>query len=159
MWRPGMRTYLVPLVAGVVLAVSTFLPWAIVDGERIAGFPGTVAFWVVGLGLVASLLAMLSMITRRNSRHPLLLVGLVALGFTGLAWRIMPRMLEEQALTRSQAVAIVRGVPAGERPEALAGPGLYVGMAASAVITGFGLTIVIKRVVTPYVVEDPNDDI
>lgn len=159
MLRPGMRTYLVPLIAGFVLVASVFLPWIYLDGEGMAGFPGTASLWVIGLGFTASLLAVLSMITRRNSRHPLLLVGLVALGVTFLSWRVMPRQVEEEALTRSQALAIVRGVPAAERPEAAAGIGIYAGMVASAVITAFGLTIVVKRVSTPYVVDDPNDDV
>lgn len=159
MWRPGMRTYFVPLLAGLVLALCAFLPWVEVEGESLIGFPHTSSLWVMGLGLTASLLATLSMITRRNSRHPLLLVGLVALGVTGLSWRIMPRAVQEQALTRSQAIAIVRGTPAAEPPHASVGAGVYVGMAASAVITAFGLTIVIKRATAPYVVDDPNDDV
>jgi hypothetical protein len=154
-----MRTYLVPLVAGLVLAASAFLPWITIDGESIAGFPGTTSLWVIGLGSVAALLATLSMITRRNSRHPLLIVGLVGLGITGLSWRIMPRSVEGRALTRSQAIAIVRGTEVRERPHAAAAAGLYVGMAASAAIAAFGLTIVIRRVSTPYVVADPNDDV
>jgi hypothetical protein len=154
-----MRTYLVPLLAGLALAVSAFLPWVNVDGESLVGFPGTTALWVIGLGFATSLLAVLSLITRRNSRHPLLVVGLVALGITGLSWRLLPRTVAERALTQSQAIAIVRGTPAAERPEASAGLGLYVGMAASLVIVGFGLTIVIKRVSTPYAVNDPNDDV
>jgi len=154
-----MRTYLVPLLAGLALAVSAFLPWVQVDGESLAGFPGTTALWVIGLGLVSTLLAVLSLITRRNSRHPLLIVGLVALGLTGLSWRLLPRTVAEQALTRSQAIAIVRGTPAGERPQASAGVGLYIGIAASLLIVGFGLTIVIKQVATPYAVDDPNDDV
>ncbi|MGE0703526.1 MAG: hypothetical protein AB7F99_16730 [Vicinamibacterales bacterium] len=154
-----MRTYLVPLLAGLALAVSAFLPWVHVDGETLAGFPGTTALWVIGLGLTSALLAILSLITRRNSRHPLLIVGLVALGITGLSFRLLPRTVEEQALTRSQAIAIVRGTPEAERPEASAAVGLYVGIAASLLIVGFGLTIVIKQVATPYAVDDPNDDV
>lgn len=159
MWRPGMRTYLVPLLAGLTLVVSAFLPWVHVDGETLVGFPATTALWVIGLGLMSALLAILSLITRRNSRHPLLIVGLVALGIMGLAWRLLPQTVEEQALTRLQAIAIVRGTPEAERPEASVGVGLYIGVAASLLIVGFGLTIVIKEVATPYAVDDPNDDV
>ena len=38
-FRPGMRAYFVPLVAGLVLTVSAFLPWVIVDGQSLAGVP------------------------------------------------------------------------------------------------------------------------
>ena len=33
-FRPGMRGYLVPLAAGVVLTVSAFLPWVVVGDWR-----------------------------------------------------------------------------------------------------------------------------
>src|SRR5215510_607284 len=106
-FRPGMRGYIVPLVAGLVLAASAFLPWVHVEDLTITGFPDTTALWIVGLGLVASLLALLSLITRKNSRHPLLLVGLVALGLMFLSWRLMPRAVADRVLTRAQALAIV----------------------------------------------------
>ena len=82
MFRPGMRGYIIPLVAGVVLAISAFLPWVIIGEIVLRGFPDTMALWIVGLGTSAAVLATLSLITRKNSRHPLLLVGLVALGIT-----------------------------------------------------------------------------
>ena len=53
-----------------------------------------------------SVLAALSLVTRKNSRHPLLVLGLVALGIIMLTWRIVPRLAGEEALTISQAAAI-----------------------------------------------------
>jgi hypothetical protein len=160
MLRPGMRGYFFPLAAGVALAASAFLPWIIV-GEDIAlvGFPDTAALWIAGLGAAAALLATLSLITRKNSRHPLLLVGLVALGIMFLSWRIMPRTISGRVLTRSQAVAIVDGAPLGAVPEVAVGYGMYVGLIASLVLVAFGLTIVIKRASQPYVVSDADDDV
>jgi hypothetical protein len=159
MLRPGMRAYLIPFGAGVALAMSAFLPWVVVGGVSLAGFPDVLALWILGLGALASTLAVLSLITRRNSRHPLLLIGLVALGITFLSSRIMPRSVADRALTRSQAVAIVENRPPGRAPSALAGSGLYLGIAASCVLVGFGLTIVVKRVGVAYKVADPNDDV
>jgi hypothetical protein len=78
MFRPGMRAYIVPLVAGIALAASAFLPWVRVGDVSLAGIPDTTALWIVALGVLASVLATLSLITRKNSRHPLLLIGLVA---------------------------------------------------------------------------------
>ena len=52
-FRPGMRAYFVPLVAGFVLALSIFLPWVIVGSESLRGFPDAAALWVAGLGLAA----------------------------------------------------------------------------------------------------------
>jgi hypothetical protein len=159
MFRPGMRAYFIPLTAGVALATSAFLPWVVVGGVPLAGLPDMAALWALGLGVLAAVLATLSLITRKNSRHPLLVVGLAALAITYLSFRIMPRLAGERALTVSQAFAIVENRPPGPAPTALVGLGLYLGVAASAVLVAFGLTIVIKRVAKPYVIPDPNDDV
>jgi hypothetical protein len=160
-FRPGMRGYFIPLTAGVVLVVSSFLPWVVVSGVSRANVPDAPGLWVAALGALSAVLAALSLITRRNSRHPLLVVGLVALGIIMLTWRIVPRLAGEEALTLSQALAIVDGVPVSEIPTvpmALVGSGLYVGGAAAATLVFFGLTIVVRRA-KPYVVTDPDDDV
>jgi hypothetical protein len=161
MFRPGMRGYLVPLAAGIVLAVSAFLPWVIIGEYSRRGIPDVWALWIAGLGALAAVLATLSMITRRNSRHPLLVVGLLALGLTFLAWRIVPRAAEQAARTWAQAVAIADGTSAAAVPEAhaLVGSGIYLGIVAAIVLVCFGLTIVIKRAQHVYVVRDPDDDV
>jgi hypothetical protein len=158
-FRPGMRAYFIPLVAGVVLAASAFLPWVIVGSESMNGVPDVAALWVAGLGALAAVLALLSLITRRNSRHPLLIIGLFALGITFLSSRIMPRTASERALTVSQAFAIVENTPLGATPVAAVGVGLYIGLAASVILVAFGLTIVVKRAAQPYVVASPDDDV
>lgn len=160
MLRPGMRAYLLPLAAGAALSASAFLPWIIVNDEvALAGFPDTPALWVVGLGAAAAVLATLSLITRKNSRHPLLLVGLVALGIMFLAWRMVPPAVGSRALTRRQAIAIVDDTPLGAAPRVSVGYGMYVGLIASVVLVSFGLTIVIKRASRPYAASDPDDDV
>lgn len=159
MFRPGMRAYIIPLVAGVVLVGSAFLPWVHVSGVSLTGFPDVLALWIIGLGGLASVLAALSLITRKNSRHPLLVIGLAALAIMFLSWRIMPRSVGDRALTLSQAISIVNETPAGEAPVAAAGVGIYLGLLASAAITAFGLTIVVKRVAKPYAIVDPDDDV
>ncbi len=157
--RPGMRTYFIPLVAGILLAVSAFLPWVVVGGTRLKGVPDVPALWIVGLGALAAMLAFLSLLTRKNSRHPLLVVGLIAFGIMFLSWRIMPQSAGERALTVSQAFAIVEGTPMREAPRALVGSGIYLGLAASAVLVLFGMTIVIRRASRPYVVASADDDV
>jgi FtsH-binding integral membrane protein len=159
LFRPGMRGYFVPLAAGVVLLVSTFLPWVIVGDVALRGLPDVAAIWVAGLGALAAALATLSLITRRNSRHPLLIIGLAALGIMFLSWRIMPRTAGERALTASQALAIVENTAVASPPVAVAGSGIYLGIVASAVLVAFGLTIVIKRASSAYVIADPDDDV
>jgi hypothetical protein len=154
-----MRGYYVPLVAGIVLIASTFLPWVTIGGTTLPGIPNLPALWVAGLGAIAAVLAALSLITRKNSRHPLLVVGLFALGIMILSWRIFPRSVGERALSLSQARSIVEGTPMREAPEALIGSGIYLGIASSAAIALFGLTIVVKRVSRPYAVASPDDDV
>jgi steroid 5-alpha reductase family enzyme len=158
-FRPGMRAYFIPFVAGLALAVSAFLPWVVVDGVSTAGVPDVWALWIAGLGAIAAVLSLLSLITRRNSRHPLLVVGLFALGIMVLAWRIMPRLAGDRAQTRSQAYAIVENHPVPAAPIAGAGVGIYLGLVASSLLVLFGLTIVVKRAAQPYVVTSPDDDV
>lgn len=158
-FRPGMRAYFIPLAAGIALAVSAFLPWVIVGNASMAGVPDVAALWVAGLGALAATLALLSLITRRNSRHPLLVIGLFALGITVLSFRIMPRTAGERASTIAQAFAIVENTPVGNAPVADAAVGLYLSVAASCVLVAFGLTIVVKRASRPYVLADPDDDV
>ena len=138
-FRPGMRGYFVPFAAGVALAISAWLPWVVVGDESIRGIPDVAALWAAGLGAIAAVLAMLSLITRRNSRHPLLIVGLFSLGIMFLSWRIMPKTAGDRALTISQAFAIVENIPVGAAPAAAVGSGIYLGLASSAVLVAFGL--------------------
>jgi hypothetical protein len=158
-FRAGMRGYFVPLVAGVVLAVSAFLPWVVVDGIARSGIADVTGLWIAGLGVLAATLAILSLITRKNSRHPLLVVGLAAFGIMFLAWRVLPRLVGQQALTISQAIAIVEDTPPATPPITLVGGGIYLGLAAAAALVGFGLTIVVKRAAKPYVLSEPDDDV
>jgi hypothetical protein len=158
-FRPGMRAYFIPLGAGLLLAASAFFPWVVVDNVAIMGVPDVWALWVAGLGAIAAVLAMLSLVTRKNSRHPLLVVGLFALGIMFLSWRVMPRTAGERAQTIAQAFAIVENRPVSTAPAAAAGIGIYLGLAASIVLVLFGLTIVVKRAAQPYVVTSPDDDV
>ena len=124
-----------------------------------AGMPDTIGLWVVGLGATASILALLSLITRKNSRHPLLLIGLVAVGVMFLSWKLMPRLVADRLQTHSQAIAIVENTEMEVLPDANVGGGIYLGLASACAIAGFGFTIVIKRAQRPYVVESKDDDV
>lgn len=158
MLRPGMRAYLIPLVAGLALIACTFLPWITIGGVVLTGFPDVMALWIIGLGALSAALATLSLITRRNSRHPLFIIGLAALAIMFLSWRIMPRAVDNRALTRAQALAIVDQSSPKIPPNALVGSGIYVGLGAAATIVAFGFTIVVKRIARPYTTVDSDDD-
>jgi hypothetical protein len=152
-----MRAYYVALVAGVVLIISAFLPWVHIGGVALRGFPDTGGIWVIALGLLTLTLASLSIYTRRNSRHPLLVVGLITLGIFVLAYNWMARTARDRAWARTQAVAIVDDVAALPPPSTSVGVGIYTGLAASIVLVLFGLTIVVKRVRAPYAIPDDDD--
>ena len=152
-----MRAYYIALVAGALLVVSAFLPWLFLGEIPVGGVPDVAGCWVLALGLTAMLLASLSIYTRKNSRHPLLVVGLASLGILFLAYEWMKRAVTEQAWARSQALAIVEQITPGQTPEPIMGYGVYLGLAGSIVLVLFGLTIVVKQVSTPYAAPEDDD--
>jgi hypothetical protein len=151
-----MRAYYIPASAGVLLIASAFLPWMTLGDVSLGGVPDPAGWWILVLGALAVLLAVLSIWTRKNSRHPLLLVGLVAFAILFLGYQWMARAVRNSAWAQTQARAIVEDIPAGAAPEASVGAGIYLGLLASAVLVLFGLTIVIKRVPRAYA--PPEDD-
>jgi len=152
-----MRAYYIPAAAGVLLIISAFLPWMTIGEVSLGGVPDTAGWWVVGLGAIAVLLAGLSIWTRKNSRHPLLLVGLMAFAIIFLGYQWMGRSVRNSAWAQAQARAIVENVPVGAVPSTTMGPGIYLGLLASFVLIGFGLTIVVKRVPRAYAVSEDDD--
>src|SRR5262245_35209297 len=152
-----MRGYYIPFIAGAVLAVSALFPRVRLGDVAVGGVPMASGVSTLGLGLIAMLLAGLSVWTRKNSRHPLLLVGLIALGIEFLGWQWMERSVTEQAWATAQAQAIVGDVPMVNPAIATRTPALWLALAASIAVALFGLTIVMRRSSTPYVV-DENDD-
>jgi hypothetical protein len=152
-----MRTYYIPVSAGALMVVSAFLPWMHVGDVPLGGIPETASLWILGLGALAVLLAGLSIWTRKNSRHPLLLVGLAAFAIMFLGFQWMSRTVRDAAWAQAQACAIVSGVPAGAAPETTVGPGIYLGGVAAITLVLFGLTIVVKRVPSAYAVPEDDD--
>lgn len=152
-----MRGYYVPLGAGVILAVSAFLPWVRVGDVSVGGMSELAGIWILVLGVAAAVLASLSLYTRKNSRHPLLVVGLIAVGILFLSQQWMARSIGERAWARSQAAAIVEGDTPSAAPLVAIGSGIYLGLAAAIAIVLFGLTIVIKRVARPYAMAQDDD--
>ena len=152
-----MRAYYIPASAGVLLAVSAFVPWMYVGDVSLGGFPDTAGWWILGLGSLAVLLAVLSIVTRKNSRHPLLLVGLTAFAIMFLGYQWMSRTVRDAAWAQAQAQAIVNDVPAGAPPPTAIGLGIYLGIIAATVLVVFGLTIVVKRVPSAYAAPEDDD--
>ena len=155
--RHRMRAYYVPIAAGLLLMYSSFLPWMFLGKDSIGGVPDPAGFWILCLGVIAVTLAGLSIWTRKNSRHPLLVVGLAAFAITFLGYQWLGRSVREAAWARSQAQAIVENVPAKDPEATVAGLGIYLGMVAALVLIGFGLTIVIKKMPRPYAAPEDDD--
>lgn len=152
-----MRAYYIPVSAGVLMVVSAFLPWMYVGEVSLGGVPEPAGLWILGLGAVAVLLAGLSLWTRKNSRHPLLLVGLSAFAILFLGYQWMSRTVRTASWAQAQANAIVNDVPAGTPPQTAVGVGIYLGLIAAAVLVAFGLTIVVKRVPKAYAIPEDDD--
>lgn len=152
-----MRAYYFPVGAGLLLAASSFMPWIEVGGQRFGGVPDLAGLWVLGLAALAVGLAIASIVTRKNSRHPLLLVGLLAFGILFVSERLMERAAARQGWVAAQARAIVEGGrPAPVLAPAMAG-GARLGLAASTLLVFFGLTVVVKRAPRIYAEEEDDD--
>ena len=152
-----MRAYYVPLIAGLVLILSAFLPWMFLGDSRVGGVPDPAGLWVLALGVMAVTLAGLSLWTRKNSRHPLLVVGLAAFAITFLGYQWLSRSVRETAWARAQAEAIVGNSPVQAPPPTAVGLGIYLGIAASVALILFGLTIVFKTTPRMYAVSEDDD--
>lgn len=152
-----MRAYYIPASAGVLLIASAFLPWMMMGGVPLGGVPDPAGWWIAGLGGAAVLLAGLSIRTRKNSRHPLMLVGLAAFAIMFLGYQWMSRTARDSVWAQTQARAIVENIPAGAPPEAAIGIGIYLGLVAATVLVLFGLTIVVRRAPRAYAISEDDD--
>ena len=158
MLRHSMRAYYLPICAGFFLAGSAFMPWILIGDNALGGVPSISGFWVLALAIVVVVLASLSVITRKNSRHPLLVVGLAAFAIVLLSEQWMQRSAVDQIWAQEQAVAIVQGEQAEiEIPATAMAEGGYLALISSAIIILFGLTIVVRKAPSPYAVSE-NDD-
>lgn len=158
MLRHSMRAYYLPICAGFLLAGSAFMPWILIGDNALGGVPSISGFWVLALAIIVVVLASLSVITRKNSRHPLLVVGLVAFAIVLLSEQWMQRAAVDQIWAQEQAVAIVQGEQAEiEIPVTSMAGGGYLALVSSAIIILFGLTIVVRKAPSPYAVSE-NDD-
>ena len=153
-----MRAYYLPICAGFLLAGSAFMPWILIGDNALGGVPSISGFWVLALAIIVVVLASLSVITRKNSRHPLLVVGLAAFAIVLLSEQWMQRSAVDQIWAQEQAVAIVQGEQAEiEIPGTSMAGGGYLALVSSAIIILFGLTIVVRKAPSPYAVSE-NDD-
>ena len=158
MLQHSMRAYYLPMFAGILLAGSAFMPRILIGDNAFGGVPSLSGFWVLALAILVVVLAALSFITRKNSRHPLLVVGLAAFAIVLLSEQWMQRAAVDEIWAQEQAVAIVQGEKAQiEVPVTSIAGGGYLALVSSAGVILFGLTIVVRKVPSPYAVSE-NDD-
>ena len=132
------------------------MPWIEVGEQRFGGVPDLAGLWVLGLAAAVIGLAVASIVTQKNSRHPLLLVGLLAFGILFLSERLMERAASQQGRVSAQARAIVEGGAAEPVLPPTMGRGARLGLAASTLVVLFGLTVVVKR--APRIYAEAEDD-
>lgn len=133
------RPYHLALVGCVVLAVATFLPWLRLGDMGLAGIPDPAGFFVLALGALGLLLSLVSILTGRDTRRGLVLVGLAGLTTLAVVWLSGPATIADRAQARAEAVALVDNVPIQPAPPVNVGVGLFVGIAGAVTIAAAGL--------------------
>lgn len=134
-----MRSPFMPLVASLVLAASSFLPWLRLGDVGLAGVPDPTGFFVLALGVLGVGLALTRIIARRAMQQWLLLVGMAALTTLIVVWRTGPTTIADRALAHAEAVALVDNVPMQPVPEVAVAYGLVLGLAAALAVFVAGM--------------------
>lgn len=139
------RPYILALIASGALAAAAFLPWLRLGEIGLPGIPDPAGFFVLGLSGVGLLLSLAGILTRRHTRHVLVLVGLAGLTTLVVVWVTGPSTIADRAQARAEALALVDNVAVQPVPPVRIGAGLVLGLAASAAIAAVGLTGVRSR--------------
>jgi hypothetical protein len=135
-----MRYSTVALAGSLALAASPFLPWMRLGNVGLRGIPDPAGFFVLALGVLGVMLSLVGMIRSRDLRKWVGLVGLGALTALLVIWRTGPTTIADRAQARAEALAIVDNVPIQPVPAVRLGVGLYLGLAAAAVIALVGVS-------------------
>ena len=133
------RDYAVSLAGCVVLGASAFLPWLRIGDVGLPGIPDPVGFFVLGLGLVGVLISVVGVVSGRDTRQGLVLVGLAGLTTLAVVWFNGAATVADRAQARAEAVAIVDNVPVLPVPAVHTAFGLLLGLAGAASVAAVGL--------------------
>jgi len=134
------RDYLVSLTGCVVLGASAFLPWLRLGEVGLPGVPDPAGFFVLGLAVVGTLLSVVGIVSGRNTRQGLVLVGLAGLTTLAVVWYNGAATIADRAQARAEAVAIVDNVPIAPVPAVHTAVGLLIGLAGAASVAAVGLS-------------------
>ena len=133
------RPYVLSLIGCLALATAAFLPWLRLGDVGLPGIPDPAGYFVLGLGVLGALLSGVGIISRRNTRQALVLVGLAGLTTLIVVWVRGPATIADRAQARAEAVALVDNVAVQPVPTVRIGAGLILGITASAIIAAVGL--------------------
>jgi hypothetical protein len=139
------RPLLLSLIASGLVSGSAFFPWLRIGNIGLAGVPDPAGFFVLGLGLLGLVLSAIGMLTPRDTRQGLVLIGLGALTTLLVVWQTGPATVSDRALARAQAVALVDNVPVEPVPPVTVGAGLILGLLGAASVAGVGLAGAVSR--------------
>ena len=140
-----MGSPLLPLVASLALAASTFLPWLRLGDVGLAGVPDPAGFFVLALGVAGVVLSAMRMFARRDTRRWLMLVGMAGLTALIVVWRTGPTTIADRAQAHAEAVALVDNVPMQPVPAVHIGVGVLLGLVSAAAILAAGLSGILPR--------------
>src|SRR6478672_9602483 len=121
------------------MSVSTFLPWLRIGDVGLPGIPDPAGYFVLGLGAVGTLLSVVGIVTGRNTKQGLVLVGLAGITTLVVVWYSGAATIADRAQARAEAIAIVDNVPVLPVPAVHIAFGLLLGLTGAAAVAGVGL--------------------
>jgi hypothetical protein len=133
------RHYLASLLGSIAMSASAFLPWLRIGEVGLPGIPDPAGYFLLGLGALGVLLSALALVSGRNTKYGLVLVGLAGVTTLVVVWYSGAATIADRAQARAEAVAIVDNVPVTPVPPVHTAFGLILGLAGAASAAGVGL--------------------
>jgi hypothetical protein len=140
--RAARRLDLLSLGGSAALAISAFLPWLRLGDIGLRGVPDPAGFFVLGVGTLGVLLAVVSLLTTRQTGQVQVLVGFAGLTTLGVVWLTGPATIAARALARAEAVSLVDNVALQPPPAVGIGVGLLLGLSAALIVAAAGVASV-----------------
>jgi len=121
------------------MSASAFLPWLRLGDVGLPGIPDPAGYFVLGLGAVGALMSVVGLVSGRNTKQGLVLVGLAGLTTLVVVWYSGAATIADRAQARAEAVAIVDKVPVAPVPAVHIATGLILGLLGAGSAAAVGL--------------------